>query len=570
MQYPNIADEFGYLGRARYLAGFSHFTHDVGIYHFGYALFLLPSFWLFSDPYCIYKAVLITNSFLISYLYFPIFYILRTLLNNNKRLSSAISIVCCLYPAFVLQSNLAWVESAFIPLYALFIASFGAFIRHKFYRTLLLFSFLTGFLYTVHPRALPILPIVIGYMFVLYCLGQATKTHLFICLLTLTVIFIATTGINNHFVNISNTGIQNGLLTNQLNLVFTPSKFAPLSLFVRVSARLQYLILSTYGLFLVGLLFVCSIIKKRWAQRRSTIFSDVEFNIALILALSSLAIFTASSLISGSRADHLFYGRYNEGFLSLYLMFGLLFIYSKPSSYPVHIINPFIISSAIIILMLIIVHGHGPKTLAQITHVTNVNVINIIGIYPLIGVFRRLDIIRISLIYVPLIFLLMYTIQFRFKLGLVLLMSYFCLVSITAYTVFYGRASYIQQITTLASNIRTFGDVQTVSYDKAFQNSDTWPAYQYLLPGVVFKVFNSSKNERPSSRLVISGKKWKDRRELRSKLIACENAHVEVPPIIRQVIQIFFEKPLPHKHYIDQCLWLLPEKSSPPLTAPMK
>jgi len=558
MQYPNIWDEFGYLGRARFLAGVAHLPHDIGRYHFGYSLFLLPSFWLFSDPHSVYHAVLITNSLLLSSLYFPIYYILHTLLNTEKKPSVFISVVCCLYPAFVLQSNLAWSESAFIPFYAFFIASFGAFVKYKSYLTLLLFSFLGGFLYTLHPRALPILPIVISYMCILTGLKQTRKSQLFTSILMVVCVYFITTLVNDHFMTMdSRVETTSDFITQKIHRLFSTAQLIPL--FLTAFGQLLYLMLTTYGLFFVGLFYAGTIILNKWKRGRLTAFSDIEFNIIFLMLLSSFGIFLASSLLRGARADHLFYGRYNEGFIALYLMLGLLCLRFKNHLCTTRIINSCLTSFIIVILTVIVVGGHGFKTLSSMCGVTNANVINVLGIYPLIGMLRRLDIILISLISIPLIFLLMYAFKLSFKAGLSFLVFYFCIVSISGYTIFYVRASYIEQITTLASHIRSLGDVKVVSYDKAFQNVDTWPVYQYLLPDVEFKTFNSEKSELPSSRVVISGKNWKDRKKLRSELVARENTFAEVPVIMRHIIGIFFEKPLSPTQLIDQSLWLLPE-----------
>ena len=565
MQYPNIWDEFGYLGRARYLAGVAHIPHDISRYHFGYSLFLLPSFWIFSDTYYIYKAVLITNSLLMSALYFPIYYILHTLMNNDKRLSAAISIACCLYPAFVLQSNLAWSENAFIPFYAFFIASFGAFIKHKSYPSIVLFSFLGAFLYTIHPRALPIIPIVICYMGVLTGFRELPKRQLFLSLSLLFCIYFLTNSVNDHFLVMDSGETSREIIRQKTFRLLSPSNLLPLVL--EASGQFLYLLLASNGLFFVGLLYACTILLHKWKRAHSSAFSDIDFNMMSLLILSSFAIFTASNLqmINGERADKLFYGRYNEGFMALYLMFGLICLHSKATMCKRPILTSSLTSFVILILMLVVVGGHGFQTLSKVSDVGNVNAINVLGIYPFIGFLRKLDIKFISVVSIVFIFLLMYTFKYRFRLGLALATLYFCVVSLSGYTLFYVRASYIEQVTTLAPQIRLLKNANVVSYDSAFRNEDTWPAYQYLLPKVLFKTFNSTRNEMPASRVVISGTSWRDSKKLQAKLAARENTCFDLPVIIKHIISIFFDEPLPLQYRIDQSLWLLPEKTSFPL-----
>ena len=145
MQQPVVfADELGYLGNARYLAGAAHLPDLSGaaFYHFGYSIFLIPAFLLFSDPVQVYRAIMVINAFLISSLYFSLFYILHTVLGKEKKVSIVISFVTCLYPAFLLQSNIAWAENAFIPFYGLTIAGVGILLNHKSYPAAVLFGFL--------------------------------------------------------------------------------------------------------------------------------------------------------------------------------------------------------------------------------------------------------------------------------------------------------------------------------------------------------------------------------------------------------------------------------------------
>jgi len=325
--------------------------------------------------------------------------------------------------------------------------------------------------------------------------------------------------------------------------------------------------LSTYGLFFLGSFLIFEILTQQWRENRISAFSHPKFNIAFLILLSSVGILASSTLISGPRGDHLFYGRYSEGFVALYLALGLLFIWSKQSYPNIPILNPSVTSAIIVILTILIVAAYGFQNLTKLCYITNVNLFNVLGIFPFIAIFRRIDIILIPLIIIPMIFLLSYAFKYNFQAGLALLVLYFCGVSISGYSVFYLRASYIDQITTLASHIQSLKNDRVVNYDRAFENADTWPAYQYLLPGIIFKTFDSAKNELPASRVVISGKNWKCGRTLHGRLVALENDNPEMPFIIRKIATIFSDKPLSFAfaHHIDQALWLLPEKTKFPL-----
>ena len=323
MQQPNIWDEFGYLGRARYLSGVAHIPQDIGLYHFGYSLFLLPAFWLCSDPISVYKAVIITNSLLISSLYFAIYYVLHTLFQYEKKSSVLISFTCCLYPAFVLQSNLAWSENAFIPFFSFFIVSFAVLLKRKSYPMALVFGFITGFLFTIHPRALPILPIVVIYLLILAWSKTLPRPKVLLSIVVIVIVFLFTRAINDHLLSLGVRATFDYSVKAYLSELLSFSNL--ISLTLKAAGQLLYLMQATYGLFLMGIAYLGITIWQKWSNVHLKAFTDIQFNIMVLVILASSGIFLASSLqmIHGIRGDHLFYGRYNEGFLALYIAFAL-------------------------------------------------------------------------------------------------------------------------------------------------------------------------------------------------------------------------------------------------------
>lgn len=561
MQQPIIfPDELGYLGRARYLSGVAHIPQDIGLYHFGYSLFLLPAFWLFSDPLSVYKAVVITNSLLISSLYFAIYYVLHTLFECEKKILFLISFTCCLYPAFVLQSNLAWSENAFVPAFAFFIASFGVLLRRQSYTMALLFGFISSFLYTIHPRALPILPMVVIYLCILGWSKSLPKLKVLFSIIVMVSVYLITRAVNDHLLSLDGRGTFDASIKIYLSELFSSSNL--MSLTLEAAGQLLYLMQATYGLFFIGITYVSIIIWKKGSNLHLKAFTDIQFSVMVLVILASSGIFLASSLqmIRGTRGDHLFYGRYNEGFLALYVAFALIAIRYEGIGRRFKIINPYIISSSILVFTLIVLAGYDYDKLREICKMTNVNVINVLGIYPFIAIFRRLDILITSLISILLLFTLLYSFRIKFVLGIWLLIIYFVTMSAGGYTVFYVRSASIKQVTTLASHIRSLGNIKIVSYDTSFSDTESWFSYQYLLPDVVFKKFSSAHNQLPASQVVISGRNWKDSKKLNARLLASENPTPQVPLEIQKLIEILFEKPLIIGYHRNQTLWMLPGK----------
>ncbi|MGM0425921.1 MAG: hypothetical protein ACQEQ7_01640 [Thermodesulfobacteriota bacterium] len=561
MECPTIfPDEAGYLGRSRYLAGVAGIIQGSGFYHFGYPLFLLPAFWFFSDPNEAYLAIMVINSLLMSSLYFGLVYIFYILLEYPKRTSSLVAFTCCLYPAFILQSNLAWSENAFIPFYAFFIASVGVLVKKKSWYSALLFAFLSGFLYTIHPRALLILPISIFFLLFLSVSRVLSRLKAFLSGTLILIIFGMTRYINDFLSSLDNGRTVHDYVKQEIFDILNPSNWPPLAL--TAVGQFLYLVEVTYGLFLIGLIYICKEIWRRCSDGNFlNAFDDVNFDIMVVMITTSAAILIPSSVVilGVNAGDDLIYGRYNEGFLGLYVAFALLGIYKGYSLKPHENIGAFGISIIILLLSCIVLLGYDYTTLFNWCKIANVIIVNIFGIYPFIGIFRRLDLLMVAIIVIFLLSILLYAFRIRFFLGLSLLMVYFISVSAAGYTVLFVRSEYIKNITTLKYDIASLGNIKDLSYDRSYFDSETWFSYQYFLPDVKFNTFYSTKGEIPSSRVVVSSTDWNGGGKLKAELLAVENPSAQVPPIMRKLIEFFFNKPLKPKKKINQALWRVKE-----------
>jgi len=229
-----------------------------------------------------------------------------------------------------------------------------------------------------------------------------------------------------------------------------------------------------------------------------------------------------------ARGDWLIYGRYNEGFLSIYIASGLIWLYygSKEMIKKVETLTLF----AIIVLTFLIVAGIGYNKLMSFTWVNGVNVF---GVWPFFSWFRRLDICLISLVAILVFITTIRLIKIKYTWGIAMLIFLF-----SSFT-FYGlydifKSSQTDRIekTTLVSYIKKF---DKIGYDRDFYDPRSFFSYQYLAPRVRFETFSGTKDKLPEVNAVISGRKWKDAKRLNARLVAVEKKK-------------------------DQVLWGLPEK----------
>lgn len=123
---PTIfADEFGYLAKAATLSGYPVDYHTD--FYAGYAFFLLPAFYLGSEPSMIYQGVLFTNALLWGFTFLLLCHLLARLFpeQSPRRVEMAV-LFCAIYPGAVVSSGHAMATPALAFLY---IASLNALLR---------------------------------------------------------------------------------------------------------------------------------------------------------------------------------------------------------------------------------------------------------------------------------------------------------------------------------------------------------------------------------------------------------------------------------------------------------
>jgi hypothetical protein len=517
IQQPRIiADELGYLGHARYLSGTGVFPNmgTTTYYHFGYSLLLLPAFWLFGDPFQTYRAVVITNAFLISLLYFPVRYVLHAAVGTPRHLASAISLVTCLYPAFVLQSNFAWAESAFIPGYATLVALFWTLLRRPSYRAAVCLGTLGAFLYTVHPRALPLVPVVVVVLVGLAALRVVRWNHATAGILCLGLVFVATDLANDHLRAIGwhpdRRAVDVGRFVGR---VFT----LPTHALLETAGQLLYLAQSTYGMFLIGPVYVCAL---AWTQGLRVTLARCDRRILLFLAfvvISSGGLLVTSALAAvrgGSRADHVIYGRYNEGFLAVYIALGLALLCTvrvgTTRSLAIYGTVAGVAASTGIIL----------ATRADLLTRPFVGA-NIFGIYPATQLLGGIHLATISAVSAALFMAL--TCVFRRSLLAGLAMVACCFVAVAAYDYeAYCRPSTPAQEPpdALRTRITDIG-VTSLSVDWTSRHRvlRMYYLYQYLLPQTRLNAFNSADGGRPAAPAVITDRYWPAAESLKARFV---------------------------------------------------
>jgi hypothetical protein len=523
MRQPVIfADELGYLGHARFLADAGPMP-DMGTttyYHFGYSLFLIPAFRLFSNPTHVYLAAIVTNAFLISVLFFAVVFVLQHSLRQPHRTAVAVAFVTCLYPAFILQSNFAWAENALIPAYACFIAAFSTVVRRYSLARVLALGALTAFLYTIHPRALPLLPVTALTLCALSVRQIVPWRGTIAAVLIIMLGFAVTDGMNDWLRSVGWSPRRSSVSVSAF-LARGASPARIVNTMLSISGQVLYLAQSTYGLFPVPLLWIGSVL---WKDGARAVVGRHERHAVLTVAfvfLCSTVLLGVSGLATssgGNRADHLIYGRYNEVFLPHHLAFALVVLARARDGWWRTAV-PLLVITIIGLLTGVVLWTRG-DLLASRGFVAP----NIFGIYPLVRALGRIDLAAVSLISAIIFVVLYLALVRRWGIGLMTLGAVFVAGSLYGYGYSLAAQDVADRVDDVTSRIRALGDVPAVSYDVRLFEGSSKPFYssQYLLPRTRVRRFGGRRGETPPVPLVISTRTWPDAERLRARLVISE------------------------------------------------
>jgi hypothetical protein len=147
------ADEGGYLLNAAAIAGKFHSSVIWGSYYSGYSLFLMPAWWLLSDPRYIYHACLIVNALLLATLPAALYSLLSTLAPQSHPRTRLLASLAGAWQAPVLaMSQLTFSENALVPVYAWSLALLAHAAASRRTSWAAMAGMVSGYLFVIHPR----------------------------------------------------------------------------------------------------------------------------------------------------------------------------------------------------------------------------------------------------------------------------------------------------------------------------------------------------------------------------------------------------------------------------------
>lgn len=320
-----LGDEIGYLSSAAFFAGSR--IDASSSYHFGYSLFLVPSFLLFDDTGAIWKAVLVTNTLVFSAA-FSVLYLIGEKLCPNRGMRFLFVALVAAYPAYPIMSGYAYSQPAFVLVFLLCCLTVLRFARPSYGGQLMLGS-LVGFLYWIHPTALAVAvaTAIVGGVAIISDRKWLGPT--LVCLLMAGLMIVAYKSVLHPSVMDAMT--PDGLavrehypsIVNRLLVLLDPS--SAVEFFTRLIGQMSYIIISTLSIVTVG----CAAMTMRFAAnlKRGVLLND-HGAFTLFIALSFLLVLCITAALftgdHGSALNTWFYGRYVEGVFAPLLFVSLL------------------------------------------------------------------------------------------------------------------------------------------------------------------------------------------------------------------------------------------------------
>ena len=504
-----FADEAGYIGNARYLAGGLPIKMlKSGAYYPGYSLLLAPLFWLGLPPPATYQAILIVNGLLLSSAYVSLVYWLRWVLNAQTKYIYAVAFAASVYPAFLVQPGFAMSESAVIAVTAALPLVGFRLIERPHWLTAALFGVGTAFLYSIHPRFIGTVGTVALGLAVLTVLRTIPLRIAVVSWLTLGAGLVGTKLLSGVIKAANRGGSFDG--GDRVSALLTgPGVW---SLTLEVLGQYWYLAAASAGLVLIGTVDIARrlIAAPEGAPRRAS----PAWLTLLFTALGTVLAFCVSCAFMSEpeRVDHFIYGRYNEGVVAPVLAAGILTLVQRARAWRSYAIAAGIVAAGVLGTAVVLHWARGEDWSGH------ANLANILALIPLMKVASGMKLVAISLVALAAYVVFSVTSRFKPWLGLSLLSAAFLAGSVLSQRFFVqmqrGRAT--RQV--LFDRISKL-NVDKISYDETYFDPVTLFFGQYFLPNTEFEFFESGRGEAPKNAYVLGHEKWPNASSFSAELI---------------------------------------------------
>lgn len=314
-------DEIGYLINSAFFAG--NVIDGFSSYHTGYSFFLAPIFLFVRNPFDVWPGVVFVNSLFWAGSFYLALKTIKRIYPNFKLGEIIFAMVLCFtYSSWISITGYAFTQSCYVFFYMLSVYLLINGLNKKGGYAII-FSFVMGFLYWIHPTALG--PIAASILMAM--INAAYRKEYF--------------GAAKHIIIVLFMVITHKLgIQVVMENIMTPQDFAARAHYPSISSvldsavslrfwkywflifigQITYLTVATFGMFLIG--FIKCL---RWTippnnTHRLIPIDNIRFNVGLYLISTAIFVAAISSASFASQphspsVDELFYGRYIESII---------------------------------------------------------------------------------------------------------------------------------------------------------------------------------------------------------------------------------------------------------------
>jgi hypothetical protein len=325
-------DEGGYLANAATLAGYR--IDSASSYHAGYSLLITPAFLIGGDPYIVFAFVKLFNSVMWGITILLVYAVLKISFKDAGRWKLlGATTLAMLYPAWVTMNGYAMSESGFVLLYTLSVFLAFRVVRSGQYYWLL-WAFSIGYLYTIHPKALPI----IGAGFIASILIAKARRDWFwflgFCLIIVGMVLVYSKIFEPWLIKTMTTGEFPARLNyqplSQRYLLTLESADKLKKLMILLAGHIMYIFIATFGVVVYPFIFAATNFFQDRNYRKVGYFVRGDNLVLIYMGLTLIGTLFLSALnfsaveSNNMRLDHWIYGRYSEAVILPLLAIGFL------------------------------------------------------------------------------------------------------------------------------------------------------------------------------------------------------------------------------------------------------
>lgn len=320
-----LQDEIGYLSKAAFLAG--KVVDGSSSYHGGISILVAPAF-LLDAPSKVWVGVLAINAVVCALSIRLIFEIAKFYTGDaHARALRGAVFLAAVYPSTWVMSGYIF-PSIYLGFFFLLVVWFLLHEKNEIGWSVLS-ALLVGFLYWMHPTGLVVC---IAYVLtqVVLCWKKSDKSTwrlVFLQLIVVGLMIVAYKSWIHPYVNMLMTPIGQSIESHYGSFSEQFEKLASLSALVELTravfGQLSYLVISTFGIGLLGLIYLAV---NSWDQIiRGGAVGRGGVNIFILLSVLGLLAMGSIAMSAPSRIDHIVYGRYQEITYTLLIFFGYLY-----------------------------------------------------------------------------------------------------------------------------------------------------------------------------------------------------------------------------------------------------